>query len=59
VRTLQRELNAKEAAGLQVDGQFGPLTVAAVKRWQSQHLSQVKYVDGIVGPLTWHSLGNC
>jgi peptidoglycan hydrolase-like protein with peptidoglycan-binding domain len=56
---LQRELNAKEGAGLAVDGQFGPLTEAAVKTWQRNHISVAKYVDGIVGPLTWHSLGDC
>jgi murein L,D-transpeptidase YcbB/YkuD len=38
------------------DGQFGTLTTNAVKDFQRKKgLS----VDGIVGPQTWHALGNC
>jgi hypothetical protein len=59
VKTLQTQLNSKERAGLVVDGDFGPLTAAAVKTWQRNHISVTKYVDGIVGPLTWRSLGDC
>lgn len=48
VSELQTLLNT-HGAGLVVDGDFGPLTLAAVKSFQSSHgLS----VDGIVGPLT-------
>jgi peptidoglycan hydrolase-like protein with peptidoglycan-binding domain len=48
VSELQQLLN-NHGAGLVVDGDFGPLTLAAVESFQSSHgLS----VDGIVGPLT-------
>ena len=59
VRILQERLNAKFGAGLVVDGDFGPATLAAVKNFQKAHLSQVKWADGIVGPLTWAALGSC
>ena len=50
VKTLQTRLNVWGAT-LAVDGDFGPLTLAAVKAFQTaHHLS----VDGIVGP---HYLG--
>jgi hypothetical protein len=41
---------------LGVDGDFGPLTQAATKDYQTKH---GLLVDGIVGPQTWHSLGYC
>ena len=48
VEALQRQLNA-HGANLAVDSDFGPLTAAAVKSYQSKHgLS----VDGIAGPQT-------
>ncbi|WP_158607676.1 peptidoglycan-binding protein [Flexivirga caeni] len=40
--------------GLQVDGIFGPLTLARVKAFQS---SKGLVPDGIIGPLTWNALG--
>ncbi|YAL83238.1 peptidoglycan-binding protein [Dermacoccaceae bacterium W4C1] len=40
--------------GLGADGDFGPGTLAAVKKYQA---SKGLQVDGIVGPLTWKSLG--
>jgi hypothetical protein len=68
VVTLQSELNARYSSKvfpnspynfsppLAQDGQFGPLTVNAVKDFQTKKgLS----VDGIVGPQTWGALGNC
>lgn len=61
VTVLQQELNARgmkdqDGKALEVDGEFGPRTEYAVKRWQTlQHIE----VDGEVGPITWHTLGNC
>ena len=47
VRELQKKLGFAEA---QVDGDFGPLTEAAVRRFQRDH---DLVPDGIVGPKTW------
>ena len=68
VKTLQSKLNTDYAKKvfpnspynfhppLATDGDFGPLTESAVKDFQTKKgLS----VDGIVGPHTWHALGNC
>ena len=49
VRWVQWHLNHAAKAGLKIDGSFGPLTKAAVLRFQkSKGLAQ----DGIVGPKT-------
>jgi peptidoglycan hydrolase-like protein with peptidoglycan-binding domain len=53
VRALQLQLNAKNGAGLTVDGQFGPGTANAVRAFQSHAGIGV---DGVVGPTTWRNL---
>src|ERR1700730_11373124 len=67
VSTLQIELkNAGEdlgttgVAGDGIDGDFGQQTEKAVRNYQRTHndtQGQPLKVDGIVGPLTWGSLG--
>ena len=52
VKSLQMMLNA-HGAKLTVDGDFGPLTQAAVKSFQSAHKLTV---DGVVGPQTWSAV---
>lgn len=52
VQLLQADLNLT-GANLTVDGDFGPLTLAAVENFQRAHGLTV---DGIVGPLTWAAL---
>jgi peptidoglycan hydrolase-like protein with peptidoglycan-binding domain len=56
VRAVQSYL--KYAYGyktLKVDGDFGPLTTAAVKSFQGKYFPPSQ-VDGIVGTSTWHAL---
>ena len=53
VKRIQLQLNLVAAAGLVIDGDFGPLTRQAVVDFQTaQHIK----VDGIVGPITWEKL---
>ena len=52
VKWLQQRLNVY-GAGLAVDGDFGPVTEAAVKEYQLRHGLAV---DGIVGPVTRKAL---
>lgn len=49
VKWLQGELNRANGAGLKVDGQFGPNTLAAVKHFQN---ARGLAVDGNVGRMT-------
>ncbi len=61
VKTLQQDLNSRGMTDqngnpLTVDGDFGPMTLYAVKTWQRKAGTTV---DGVVGPLTWHTLGHC
>jgi peptidoglycan hydrolase-like protein with peptidoglycan-binding domain len=61
VKTLQQDLNSRgmtdqNGKSLVVDVDFGPMTLYAVKTWQQRAKTTV---DGIVGPLTWHTLGQC
>jgi len=54
VRWAQYLLVRRTLTDQQIDGIFGPVTKAAVEKFQSyRHLT----VDGIVGPVTWAALG--
>ena len=53
VRTLQSLLNSKGYSVGSVDGDFGPATEAAVRKFQADHGLGV---DGIVGKNTWAAL---
>jgi murein L,D-transpeptidase YcbB/YkuD len=52
VRAAQQLLN-RHGAGLDMDGVFGNLTEAAVRRFQTESALSV---DGVVGPITWGRL---
>lgn len=54
VADLQTILNARYGADLEVDGNFGKATEAAVKAFQKSHGLTA---DGIVGAKTWKALG--
>ena len=53
VKRLQRALTAALGTTVEIDGQFGPNTTAAVKKYQS---ACGLTVDGIVGTDTWKAL---
>ena len=53
VSTLQKRLNHRINAQLDVDGIFGPQTRTRVKEFQSMYPIKV---DGVVGPVTWRYL---
>jgi len=52
---LQHVLNTVGPASLAEDGQFGPKTEEAVKKFQG---NQSLTADGVVGPRTWSALLN-
>lgn len=52
VQTMQGRLNANGAT-LKIDGDFGPITMAALKKFQTDHHL---VADGICGPQTWKTL---
>lgn len=54
VESLQRTLNARDKAGLSVDGDFGPATQAAVRQFQQRHQLAA---SGVVDNATWQALG--
>lgn len=54
VEELQALLNAKYGYDLEVDGNYGSKTEAAVKDFQKKHGLTA---DGVVGPKTWRALG--
>jgi hypothetical protein len=55
VRLVQGRLVQLKVARLAIDGEFGPMTEAAVKKFQQQKGLET---DGIVGPQTWKALGS-
>lgn len=52
VQTMQGRLNA-HGATLKVDGDFGPVTMDALKKFQTDHHLTA---DGICGPQSWKAL---
>jgi N-acetylmuramoyl-L-alanine amidase len=54
VRTLQTELRRQGGYMIEVDGVFGKETRAAVRAWQGRKGIRV---DGVVGTITWGTLG--
>lgn len=49
---VQRSLNKLASAGLAVDGEYGPLTRAAVTAFQTSHQPVAGPIDGWSGPMT-------
>lgn len=58
VKTLQILLNAKANERLTADGECGPLTVEAIKRYQSAQRAHGLTVDGECGKNTWNVILN-
>lgn len=53
VRTLQRLLNERNAAGLATDARFGPATDAAVRNWQNRINAKA---TGVMDDPSWKAL---
>lgn len=53
VKRIQEQLHAHGARRLKADGDFGPRTERAVKRFQRM---RGLFADGVVGPRTWKAL---
>ena len=53
-----RNLSGDPSVGVQIDGEFGPETEAAVRGFQGALALDIAAVtvDGIVGPITWQAL---
>lgn len=53
-----RNLSGDPSVGVQIDGEFGPATEAAVRGFQEALALDIPAVtvDGIVGPITWQAL---
>lgn len=59
VKAVQERLNAVGCGPLKGTGVFGPMTVTAIKRFQSMHrdaLGQPLEIDGKLGAITWSAL---
>ena len=56
VKVLQAALNALQNAGLEVDGEFGSATEAALKKYQEAHKKECGAVDGVCRKKTWISI---
>lgn len=54
VKLVQARLNERMNARLVVDGDYGPATERAVRKWQDAHAALT--TDGLIGPLTWQSI---
>ncbi|MCR3720113.1 putative peptidoglycan binding domain-containing protein [Prauserella flava] len=52
VKAAQTALNIR-SAGLRIDGDYGSVTVSAIRSFQSVNRL---YVDGVCGPVTWQAL---
>ena len=53
-----RNLSGDPSVGVQIDGEFGPETEAAVRGFQEALALDIAAVavDGVVGPITWQAL---
>jgi len=59
VKAIQAQLNFKGCGPIEVDGDFGYITLRAVKLFQSRHSDNKGnplVTDGRIGPVTWDIL---